>query len=111
MMKSLVLLLAVTAFFLSYSLGAESASKTLVTPPEFFRNGHLQRTITARGVVLLDVDYDSGTVVKARMLKSTGSAILDKAAVDAFRKYRVKARTSKRFTVPITFRRTIHPKS
>ena len=110
MMKSSFLLRAVMAFFFVDSLSAEPAPKTLVTPPEFFRNAHSERTVTGRGVVLLDVDYDSGRVVKASMLKSTGSAILDKAAVDACRKYRAKPRTFRRFTVPITFRVT-HPKT
>lgn len=109
-MKSVFLLFAVMAFLLVDSLSAEPAPKTLVTPPEFYRNAHAQRIITARGVVLLDVDYDSGRVIKTSMLKSTGSAILDKAAVDAFRKYRAKPRTFRRFTVPITFRVT-HPKT
>jgi TonB family protein len=109
-MKSVFLLHAVMALCLARSLSAEPAPKTLVTPPEFFRNAHSERTVTGRGVVLLDVDYDSGRVVKASMLKSTGSAILDKAAVDAFRKYHAKPRTFTRFTVPITFRIT-HPKT
>jgi TonB family protein len=41
--------------------------------------------ITGRGVVALEIDKATGTVTKAYMLKSTGSRILDDAAISAFR--------------------------
>ena len=44
--------------------------------------------ITGRGVVAVEVDYVTGTVTRAYMLKTTGSDILDRAAMAAFRRAR-----------------------
>lgn len=41
--------------------------------------------ITGSGVVAVDVEHVTGKVVRAYMLKSTGSSILDDAAISAFR--------------------------
>jgi TonB family protein len=61
--------------------------------------------VTGRGVVLVSVDPSSGQVTAARMLKSTGSKVLDDAAVTAFQKskHRFKPGTPARVEVPITF--------
>jgi TonB family protein len=61
--------------------------------------------VTGRGVILVSVDSSSRTVTDARMLKSTGSKVLDDAAVNAFRKskQRFKPGTPARVQIPITF--------
>ena len=60
------------------------------------------------GVILVTVDPSSGAVTGARMLKSTGSKVMDDAAVIAFRKARFKRGTPARVEVPIHFTLT-HP--
>jgi TonB family protein len=50
-------------------------------------NGHRP---TGSGVVLMHVDTKTGFVVSAEMEKSTGSKILDDAALEAFRRWRFK---------------------
>ena len=41
--------------------------------------------ITGSGIVAVDVDYATGKVTRAYMLKSTGSSVLDRAAMSSFR--------------------------
>ena len=62
-----------------------------------------QKPVTGSGIVLIDVDYRTGRVTAARMLKSTGHAVLDDAAVNGFRKWKFKPKTKSPFTVPISF--------
>jgi TonB family protein len=60
--------------------------------------------ITSSGIVALDVDYATGTVTRAYMLKSTGSPILDDAAMSSFRKAKFLPGTFKSpIKIPITY--------
>jgi TonB family protein len=58
---------------------------------------------TGSGVVLADVDYESGKVTAVRILQSTGNPTLDAAALATFRKWRFKAKTIRHVKIPITF--------
>jgi TonB family protein len=59
--------------------------------------------ITGKGVVAAEVDYNSGKVTSVKMEKSTGSRILDQAALNAFGQWQFKPRTIRRFSTPITY--------
>ena len=55
------------------------------------------------GIVLMDVDYNTGKVTAARILVSTGNSRFDDAALAAFRKWRFKPHTPSPVKTPITF--------
>src|SRR6187549_3921175 len=42
--------------------------------------------LSGSGILVLDINSETGEVIAVRMGKSTGHAILDKAATDTFRK-------------------------
>jgi TonB family protein len=55
------------------------------------------------GIVMLTIDTTTGHVVKAEMLLSTHSKILDQAAIQALREWRFKPGTVSKVWVPIKF--------
>jgi TonB family protein len=55
------------------------------------------------GVAVIEVDTETGRVRDVRMEPSTGHAMLDHAATQAFRQWRFKPGTVARARVPITF--------
>jgi TonB family protein len=61
------------------------------------------RRITGSGVAVMLVDEATGKVTSCRMEVSTGSVILDAAAMDAFRQWRFVPGTVKKARIPITF--------
>lgn len=61
-----------------------------------------QRKITGSGIFLLRIDA-LGAVASVRAEVSTGSPILDKAAIAGFRRWRLKPGPSSALRTPITF--------
>jgi TonB family protein len=59
--------------------------------------------ITGSGVVAVEIDNATGKVTRAYMLKSTGSRILDDAALSAFRNARFAGTFHAPVKIPITF--------
>jgi TonB family protein len=59
--------------------------------------------ITGSGVAILQVDPVTGKVTSCQMAPSTGSVVLDGAALDAFRQWRFTPGTIKEVRIPITF--------
>jgi TonB family protein len=59
--------------------------------------------ITGHGIVVLEIDTASGKVRSAYMAISTGSGILDRAAVDAFRHWKFRPGTVSLVKTPINF--------
>lgn len=59
--------------------------------------------MTGSGVALLRVDPQTGSVTNATMAQSTGSPMLDKAALTAFRQWRFRPRTISAARLPIKF--------
>jgi TonB family protein len=59
--------------------------------------------ITGSGVCVMTVDTASGKVTDATMEQSTGNAILDKTATNAFQHWRFKPGTVSKVRVPITY--------
>ena len=62
-----------------------------------------KRGITGSGIVAVEIDKATGTVTKAYMLKSTGSRILDDAAVSAFRTAKFAGDFRSPVKIPIQF--------
>lgn len=62
-----------------------------------------RQKITGSGVAMMTVNPATGNVIDAVMQQSTGSLVLDNAAVAAFRKWRFKAGTGPVVKSPITF--------
>lgn len=89
------------------SPGARSLSSAKVLAvsaprPEYPYEARRQR-ITGDGVVAMTIDLASGKVSEVSMLRSTGSAFLDNAAMTGFRRWRFKPGTVSPVTCPITF--------
>src|SRR6266704_94863 len=61
------------------------------------------KRITGSGVIVAHVDAASGDVTDASVAKSTGSSILDDAAVSTFRRWRFRPGTVSKVSIPITF--------
>ncbi|MGE5208225.1 MAG: energy transducer TonB [Alphaproteobacteria bacterium] len=59
--------------------------------------------ITGSGTAVLTIDPALGNVTDALMVQSCGNAILDRATLDAFRRWRFKPGTAVRVQVPITY--------
>ncbi|HEX4639348.1 MAG TPA: energy transducer TonB [Chthoniobacterales bacterium] len=59
--------------------------------------------ITGSGIAQLSVNSAAGNVIDARMSHSTGNAILDNAALSAFRRWRFKPGVASDVDVPITY--------
>ena len=59
--------------------------------------------ITGSGVVVANVDAASGNVTDASVATSTGSSILDDAAVSTFRRWRFRPGSVSKVRIPITF--------
>jgi TonB family protein len=70
--------------------------------PEYPYEARRQK-ITGDGVVGMTIDPASGNVSGVAILKSTGSAFLDNAALTGFRRWRFKPGTVSSVTCPITF--------
>jgi periplasmic protein TonB len=69
-----------------------------VYPYEARRGG-----ITGSGIAQLAVNSEVGNVTDARMVQSTGSAILNSATVEALRRWRFKPGVASNVSVPITY--------
>lgn len=71
--------------------------------PDYPYEARRQR-ITGSGVIMMEVDRGTGKVTEAHMLLSTGSVILDDAALYAFRRWRfMPGTTASPVKIPITF--------
>jgi TonB family protein len=73
--------------------------------PEYPYEARRQR-ITGSGLVVLTIDSISGNVTNAIMEQSTGSSVLDNAAMTGFRRWRFRPETVSRVRLPITFTMT-----
>ncbi len=70
--------------------------------PEYPYEARRQR-LTGSGLAILTIDPQSGAVLDVAMARSTGSALLDNAAMSGFRRWRFKPGTAARVETPITF--------
>lgn len=62
-----------------------------------------QARLTGAGIIVVSIDPGTGVVTNATMGKSTGHAILDRAATDAFRQARFRPGSPPLVKIPINF--------
>ena len=82
-----------------------SAAKVLALNaprPEYPYEARRQK-ITGDGVAVMSVDPGSGSVTAVTMVRSTGNAFLDNAAIAGFRRWRFKPGSVSSVTCPVTF--------
>lgn len=86
------------------SMSMSSAKVLAISAPrlEYPFEARRQRT-TGSGIAALTVDTASGYVTDVRMVHSTGSPILDDAAISGFRRWRFKAGSVSVVHAPITY--------
>jgi protein TonB len=89
------------------SLTMPSASVLAVSAPrpEYPYEARRAR-ITGNGIAVMVVDPVNGLVTDVTMSESTGSPVLDNAAMAGFRRWRFKPGTASQIKVPITFTMT-----
>jgi TonB family protein len=95
------------------SLHAQSASpvrqspppRAIYTPQPVYRGEWAKQRLTGKGVVLVNIDKQTGNVTGARMLTSTGNQQLDGAALQAYSQWRFDPRTVavSQLKIPIEF--------
>lgn len=104
MIRRSVVVLFLTAVSIS-SLHAQSskppqyvsAPKAVFTPRPEYRPEWAKQGLTGKGVVLVNIDKQTGKVVGAQMLQSTGNKALDGSALEAYSRWRFDPAT---VTVP-----------
>src|SRR6266487_6839807 len=77
--------------------------KAIYTPKPVYRSEWARQGLTGKGVVLVTIDKETVKVIGARMLKSTGSKVLDGAALEAYSQWRFQPGTVSQVQIPIEF--------
>jgi len=112
MMRRLIIASVVLVVSLC-SLHAQSASpvrqpsppRAIYAPKPVYRANWAKQGLTGKGVVLVNIDKQTGNVTGARMLTSTGNQQLDGAALQAYLQWRFDPRTVavSQLKIPIEF--------
>jgi len=79
--------------------------RAVYTPKPIYRVEWAKQGLTGKGVVLVNIDKQTGNVTGARMLTSTGNPQLDGAALQAYSQWRFDPRTVavSQLQIPIEF--------
>src|SRR5256886_16593880 len=79
--------------------------RAIYTPKPAYRAEWAKQGLTGKGVVLVNIDKQTGNVTGARMLTSTGNQQLDGAALQAYSQWRFEPRTAavSQLKIPIEF--------
>jgi TonB family protein len=111
-MRKVFLVFVVSLAFVS-SVHAQPASpvrqppppRAIFTPQPVYRTEWAKQRLTGKGVVLVNIDKQTGKVTGARMLMSTGNQQLDGAALQAYSQWRFDPRTVavSQLKIPIEF--------
>ena len=73
------------------------------SPQPVYRPEWAKQGLAGKGVVLLTIDPRTGMVTGTRMLQSTGSSLLDGAALETYSKWRFKPGSVPQVKMPIEF--------
>jgi TonB family protein len=112
-MPGKLLLLLVVTLVCVLSLHAQSTRpvkqppppRAIYTPQPVYRAEWAKQRLTGKGVVLVNIDKQTGNVTGARMLTSTGNQQLDGAALQAYSQWRFDPGTVavSQLKIPIEF--------
>src|SRR5436190_17238135 len=112
LLREVLFLLVITLVSVS-SLDAQSPGpikqppppRAIYTPKPVYRPEWAKQRLTGKGVVLVNIDKQTGNVTGARMLTSTGNQQLDGAALQAYSQWRFDPRTVavSQLKIPIEF--------
>jgi TonB family protein len=85
--------------------------RAIYTPQPAYRAEWAKQGLTGKGVVLVNIDKQTGNVTGARMLTSTGNQQLDGAALQAYSQWRFDPKTVavSQLKIPIEFARRPPP--
>jgi len=84
--------------------GSVARPEAIYTPMPVYRPEWAKQGLTGKGVVLVTIDKETGKVTGARMLETTGSQLLDGAALQAYSQWRFKPGTVTQLRMPIEFK-------
>jgi TonB family protein len=84
---------------------AVTAPKAVFTPKPEYRAEWAKQGLTGKGVVLVTIDKQTGKVIGAQMLQSTGNKQLDGSALEAYSRWRFDPGTVtvSQLKIPIEF--------
>jgi TonB family protein len=77
--------------------------QAIYSPQPIYRPEWAKQGVTGKGIVLVTIDPKTGIVTGTRMLQSTGSKLLDGAALKAYLKWRFKPGSVPQVKMPIEF--------
>ena len=83
--------------------GKRAKSVAVFAPRPDYPYEARRQGMVGRGVVILEVDVGTGKVTHAYMAESTGHALLDGSALNAFRQWRFKPGTVSKVRTPINY--------
>ena len=111
-MKRLAMLLAVivSAAEFVHSASARPSpgarAQLLAAPKPIYPEAAIQRRIVGHGQFRLNMDIETGKPMGIAILKSTGSPLLDRAAIKALSQWRAVPGGIRRIELPISFQMT-----
>jgi TonB family protein len=104
-MKRVVLFLCFLCFVADVAWAAPRA-KMLAIPKPVYPAAAIQRRVEGRGEFQIDMDFSTGKPLRVVVVKSTGSSLLDDAAVKALQQWRAAPGTIRVIHLPLVFRLT-----
>lgn len=81
-------------------------ARMLAAPMPVYPEAAIRQQVTGRGVFRIDMDMETGRPLRVVALQSTGSPLLDRAAVQGLRQWRAAAGTVRTIQLPLVFRLT-----
>ncbi|SRR5438045_3157397 len=92
-------------------VGQPPPPRAIYTPKPVYRAEWAKQGLTGKGVVLVNIDKQTGNVTGARMLTTTGNQQLDGAALQAYSQWRFDPRTVAvpQLKIPIEFAKGAAP--
>ena len=82
-----------------------AAPKAIFTPTPEYRQEWARRGLVGKGVVLITIEEQTGTVTRAEMQQSTGNKLLDGSALEAYSRWRFDPKSVRvsQLKIPIEF--------